>query len=156
MQEMRIDGFDIAILDALQRNANLTNAELAEIVNLSASQCSRRRSTLEKAGIIKGYGARLSAEKLGFTLQAMVRVNLASHGKEHAEDFSRYLEGYREVLAAYSVSGDADYILHVHTRDLESFASFIHMHLLPYPKVGQVRSDIILTVLKEPSGLPLR
>ena len=153
---MQLDPFDIAILDALQRDASLTNAALADTVHLSASQCSRRRSALEASGIIEGYGARLSASKLGFTVQAIVRVNLASHGKAQAEDFARYLEAFQEVQAAYSVSGDADYVLHIVSRDLEAFAQFIHMHLLPYPKVGQVRSEIVLTTLKQNGGLPLR
>lgn len=59
--------------------------------------------------VIEGYSARLSAAKLDFRFQAMVRVNLTNHGKENAENFARYLEKYPEVLAAYSVSGDADY-----------------------------------------------
>lgn len=152
---MTLDPFDIAILDALQRDASLTNAALAERVHLSASQCSRRRAALEAAGYIEGYGARLNASKLGFSLQAIVRVNLSSHGKAQAEDFARYLEAFPEVRSAYSVSGDADYVLHICARDLENFAEFIHVHLLPYPKVGQVRSEIILTTLKRNGGLPL-
>jgi DNA-binding Lrp family transcriptional regulator len=153
---MRIDDLDVAILDALQADATITNAQLSEMVHLSPSQCSRRRASLEETGIVEGYSARLSATKLGFTFQAMIRVNLTSHGKVNAEDFAHYLERFPEVLGAYSVSGDCDYILHIRTRDLEAFSDFIHKHLLTYPQMGQVRSDIVLTVLKEPRGLPLR
>jgi DNA-binding Lrp family transcriptional regulator len=152
---MALDRFDLAILDALQRDAGLTNAQLAETVNLSASQCSRRRTALEAEGYIEGYSARLNAAKLGFTVQAIVRLNLSAHGKAQAEDFAAYLEAFPEVRAAYSVSGDADYVLVVSSRDLEQFADFIHRHLLPYGKIGQVRSEIVLTTLKDQGGLPL-
>jgi DNA-binding Lrp family transcriptional regulator len=156
MHEMRIDDLDLAILEVLQGDATITNARLSELVHLSPSQCSRRRASLEEAGIVEGYTARLSAGKLGFTFQAMVRISLLSHGKANAEDFSAYLDRFPEVSGAYSVSGDCDYILHIRTRDLEAFSDFIHKHLLTYPQMGQIRSDIVLTVLKEPRGLPLR
>lgn len=156
MHEISLDTFDYAILSALQADASLTNAQLAEQVNLSASQCSRRKAALEAAGFIEGYGARLSTAKLGFTVEAFVRVNLSSHGKAPAEDFATYLEAFPQVRAAYSVSGDADYILHVTARDLEHFADFIHRHLLPFGRIGQVRSEIVLTTLKQAGGLPLR
>lgn len=156
MQEITLDTFDYAILSALQADGSLTNAQLAERVNLSASQCSRRKSALETAGYIEGYTARLNTAKLGFTVEAFVRVNLSSHGKAQAEDFASYLEAFPQVRAAYSVSGDADYVLHVTARDLEHFADFIHRHLLPYGRIGQVRSEIVLTTLKQSGGLPLR
>ena len=79
---MEFDGFDIAILSSLQKDGALTNAALAGIVNLSASQCSRRRAALEQAGVIKGYAAQLSAAKLGFGMRAIIRVNLSSHGQK--------------------------------------------------------------------------
>ncbi len=152
---MTLDAFDYSILSALQANASLTNAELAERIGLSASQCSRRKSILETEGYITGYSARLNTAKLGFSVQAIVRINLSSHGKAQAEDFATYLQAFPQVRAAYSVSGDADYILHVTARDLEHFADFIHRHLLPYGRIGQVRSEIVLTTLKEFGGLPL-
>ena len=77
MQEVRIDGFDIAILNALQRDGAMTNAALAELVNLSASQCSRRRAALEEDGVIEGYAARLNPQKLGFGLRAIIRVRIS-------------------------------------------------------------------------------
>ena len=75
---MDMDAFDRAILKALQADASLTNAALGEIVNLSASQCSRRRLALETAGVIVGYTARLDPGKLDFGMRAIIRVNLRS------------------------------------------------------------------------------
>lgn len=155
MHENRIDSYDRAILAALQRDGAMTNAALAEAINLSASQCSRRRSALEAAGLIEGYSARLSPARLGFGLRAVVRVTLNDHGKTADGDFARLVDTAPEVVSAFSVSGDADYILDVHVRDLETFAEFVHARLLPHPVVGQVRSEIVLKTLKDRRGLDL-
>ncbi|RME15201.1 MAG: Lrp/AsnC family transcriptional regulator [Alphaproteobacteria bacterium] len=155
MQETRIDRFDRAILDALQKDGAMTNAALAEVVNLSPSQCSRRRAALEAAGLIRGYAARLDAARLGFGLRAIVRVNLKDHGQTTDRDFARFLDTAGEVASAFSVSGDADYILDVRTRDLAGFAEFVHTRLLPHPQVMQVRSEIVLKTLKDGGVLDL-
>lgn len=150
---MELDRFDIAILAALQRDGALTNAALAGLVNLSASQCSRRRAALEEAGVIEGYSARLSAAKLGVGMRAIIRVNLSAHGQTNEQDFARFVASHAQIRSAFSVSGDADYILDVRVRDLEAFADFVHRHLLPHPQVSQVRSEIVLKTLKDEGGV---
>lgn len=150
---MQLDRFDIAILVALQRDGATTNAALAEIVNLSASQCSRRRAALEAAGVIEGYSARLNAVKLGFGLRAIIRVNLSSHGQGKESDFARFVASQPQIRSAFSVSGDADYVLDIRSHDLEAFADFVHRHLLPHPQVAQVRSEIVLKTLKDDQGV---
>ncbi|OXT02708.1 AsnC family transcriptional regulator [Notoacmeibacter marinus] len=155
MHKILKDRFDHAILKALQEDSTCTNAELAEIVHLSASQCSRRRARLESEGLIAGYTARLDARALGFGLRAVIRVSLAAHGENQAADFHALLASCREVRSAFSVSGDADYILLVLTEDLDSFSDFVHERLLPHPQIMQVRSEIVLKVLKEEPGVPL-
>ncbi|RJL05661.1 Lrp/AsnC family transcriptional regulator [Paracoccus siganidrum] len=155
MQETRMDSFDHAILAALQRDGTMTNAALAEVVNLSASQCSRRRAALEEAGVIEGYTARLNPAALGYGLRAVIRVNLRSHGQGKDDDFARFVTGHPMIRSAFSVSGDADYVLDIRARDLDAFADFIHRHLLPHPQVAQVRSEIVLKTLKDERGLAL-
>lgn len=155
VHDPRMDGFDLAILSALQRDGAMTNAALADVVNLSPSQCSRRRAALEEAGIIEGYSARLSAIKLGFGLRAIVRVNLRSHGQEKENTFAHFVAAHPEIRSAFSVSGDADYILDIRVRDLEAFSDFIHKDLLPHPQVAQVRSELVLKTLKDDRGINL-
>ncbi|WP_022708320.1 Lrp/AsnC family transcriptional regulator [Paracoccus zeaxanthinifaciens] len=150
---MKLDRFDILILTALQRDGALTNAALAEIVKLSPSQCSRRRAALEEARVIEGYSARLGAAKLGYGLRSIVRVNLSSHGQRKEDDFARFVATHPQIRSAFSVSGDADYILDVRVRDLDAFADFVHAHLLPHPQVSQVRSEIVLKTLKDDQGI---
>lgn len=147
-----LDSHDHQILRALQRDGALTNAQLSEVVNLSASQCSRRRIRLEKDGVIAGYHARLNAEALGLGLRAVVRVNLNSHSADNAKDFAMMLASHPEIVEAFSVSGDADYVLIMQCESLTSFADFIHSRLLPQAIIGQVRSEIVLKDIKRPYG----
>lgn len=156
MHEIRMDQFDIAILVALQSGGALTSAALSETVNLSPSQISRRRAALERAGIIEGYSVRLNAARLGFGVRAVTRINLGSHGRKGDDDFTRFVETQPEICAAFSISGDADYLLDIRVRDLQAFADFLHEKLLPHPQIAQVRSDIVLRTLKDGGGLPLR
>ncbi|WP_235829910.1 Lrp/AsnC family transcriptional regulator [Frigidibacter oleivorans] len=150
-----MDPFDIAILSALQADGAMTNAALSEKVNLSASQVSRRRQALEAAGIIEGYSARLNLQKLGFGVRAVTRVNLRHHGKDREDEFARFIDERPEISVAFSVSGDADYILDIRVVDLTAFADFIHNHLLPHPQVSQVRSEIVLRTMKDRGGVAL-
>ena len=148
---MSLDLIDLRLLALLQEDASLSNADLAERIHLSPSQCSRRRAALEAAGYIRGYRADLDARKLGYGIEAFTRVTLSKHSAT-ADDFARFLEGVSEVLAAHSVAGDADYLLHLRVRSLDELAEFVHKRLLPHPHVHQVRSDIVLKTIKEDRG----
>jgi DNA-binding Lrp family transcriptional regulator len=148
MTSINLDNYDHAILNALIADSTQTSAQLSQIVNLSASQCARRKARLEEIGIISGYSARTNNDALGYSLRAITRVNLIKHNEDVANKFARFLETTPEIEAAWSVSGDADYVLNVLTRDLNAFAEFIHTRLLPQPNVTQVKSEIVLTTLK--------
>jgi DNA-binding Lrp family transcriptional regulator len=152
---MTLDGFDMKILSSLQDDANLTNAALAELVALSPSQCSRRRIVLEQAGYIKGYRAELDAVKLGFEIEAFTRVTLTAQSENTADDIARFFLGLPEVQIAYTLTGDADYLVHVRVRSLGDLARFVHRRLLPHPRVAQVRSDIVLERLGRRRGVPI-
>lgn len=152
---MDLDAFDRRILRLLQEDASLTNAALAERVALSASQCSRRRIALEQAGYILRYRAELDAAKLGFGVEAFSRVTLIDHVEGTADDISGFFDSLGEVLAAYTLTGDADYLLHVRVGTLDDLAAFVHRRLLPHPKVAQVRSDIVLQRTGKRKGVPV-
>ena len=149
MTNIKLDGFDHAILSALSANGALSNADLSDMVSLSPSQCSRRRARLEQEKIILGYRAKLNNDALGLGLRAVTRINLLSHSEANAKAFGAFVAASTEIKAAYSVSGDADYVLIILTQDLKSFANFVHSQLLPFSNVTQVRSEIILQNLKD-------
>ena len=98
-----------------------------------------------------GTGSRPQSapSKLGYKLCAIIRVNLSSHGQRKEDDFARFVVTHPQIRSAFSVSGDADYLLDVRVRDLDTFADFNHRHLLSHPQVAQVRSEIVLKTLKD-------
>src|SRR6201995_282128 len=96
-----IDEFDLKILGALQEDGRLTNQQLAELVGLSASQCSRRRMRLEEEKVIAGYHAALAGETLGFNLIAFIHITLATHSPDNAKRFAELVNRVDESQDAY-------------------------------------------------------
>jgi DNA-binding Lrp family transcriptional regulator len=150
-----LDDFDLVLLAALQQDGRLTNQELAERVNLSASQCSRRRLRLEAAGIIAGYRATIDAPAVGLDIAAFMQVTLVAHSKSNAERFKTLVRERPEILDAYTLTGDADYLLRVVTTDLAALSRFVSDVLLPHGTVARVESRIVLDRLKQDGPLPL-
>ncbi|WP_394688295.1 Lrp/AsnC family transcriptional regulator [Hoeflea sp.] len=152
---VHLDEFDRRMLRLLQKDGRLTNNELAHQINLSASQCSRRRSRLEDEGFIKGYRADLDRDKLGVGIVNLITVTLATHNRDNAQRFARLIDSLPEVLEAYSLTGEMDYILKVVTPDLRSLSAFVSDVLLPHESVQHVKTAIVLDTLKEGGGLPV-
>jgi len=151
----QMDAFDRKILAALQSDGRLTNAELAEAVGLSPSQCSRRRSQLETSGIIEGYTARINPAKVGIGLTSIISVTLASHDEQNAARLRALLSDLPNVQDAYALTGEMDYSIKVVCADLEALSTFINKTLLPHEAVQNVRTAIVLDTLKSSSSLPL-
>jgi DNA-binding Lrp family transcriptional regulator len=151
-----VDPFDLKILSALQDNGRLTNQQLAEIAGLSASQCSRRRMRLEEDKVIAGYHADLAGEALGFNVIAFIHITLATHSPDNAKRFRALVNRVDDIQEAYSLTGDADYLLKAVLRDLKSLSDIVNNVLLPHQSVAHVRSSIVLDRLKESSKLPLK
>jgi DNA-binding Lrp family transcriptional regulator len=153
---IQLDTFDLKILRALQDDGRLTNQELAEIAGLSASQCSRRRMRLEEEKVIAGYRAELASEELGFGVIAFIQITLATHSPDNAKNFRALVNRIDDIQEAYSLTGDADYVLKAVLRDLKSLSDIVNDVLMPHPSVAHVRSSIVLDRLKESGKLPLR
>jgi DNA-binding Lrp family transcriptional regulator len=150
-----VDGFDLKLLSALQDDGRLTNQQLADLVGLSASQCSRRRMRLEEE-VISGYHADLASEALGFGVIAFIHITLATHSPDNAKRFRTLVNRVDDIQEAYSLTGDADYLLKAVLRDLKSLSDIVNNVLMPHQSVAHVRSSIVLDRLKESSKLPLK
>lgn len=155
MDTEQIDQFDRKILSLLQEDARLTNSDLSERVNLSPSQCSRRRQRLEEDGLIKGYRAILDRDRLGFSLVNVISVTLSTHNRDNARRFADLLSRLPEVQEAHALTGEMDYILKVVTPDLKSLSRFVNEVLLPHEAVQHVKTAIVLETLKDTTALPL-
>ncbi|MDA5556208.1 Lrp/AsnC family transcriptional regulator [Shimia sp. MMG029] len=149
-----IDETDMRLLTALQRNAHLTAQELGEVLNLSPSQAGRRRQRLEAEGYIEGYVARLSPAHLGLSVQAFVQVQLGTHGPEQSQSFATLISTRAEIVSAWTLTGDADYLLRTYCEDLAALNRLIHEVLLPHPAVSRVQSQIVMDQLKRDAPLP--
>jgi Lrp/AsnC family transcriptional regulator, leucine-responsive regulatory protein len=150
-----LDAADYRILAALQADARKTNQQIAEIVHLSASQCSRRRAALEEAGIIRAYRAVVDESALGLAVTALIQVTLATHNPSTSRDFRRLVESIPSVREAHAVTGDADYFLKVTVQDLKSLSFLLSDVLLPHGSVAHVRSSVVLETLKADGPAPL-
>ena len=152
---IEVDSFDLKMLAALQDDGRLTNQQLADNVGLSASQCSRRRMRLEDEKVISGYHADLAPEALGFGVVAFIQVTLATHSPDNAKKFRTLVQRVDEIQEAYSLTGDADYVLKAILRDLKGLSNLVNDVLMPHQSVAHVRSSIVLDRIKESAKLPL-
>ena len=150
-----LDTIDWRLLDALQKDASLTNGALAEIVGLSASQISRRRQRLEQEGVVTGYRALLDPNAIGLAVNVFIHVALDMHSRDNARRFRDLVRLTPSILEAHALTGEADYLLKVAVGDLRELSRLVNEVLLPHESVARVRSEIVLDTLKEPGLLPL-
>ncbi len=150
-----LDETDSRLLTELQKDATLTAEALGARLNLSASQAGRRRQRLEAEGYITGYAARVNPARIGLTVQAFVQVQMASHAPEGARSFASLVVARPEIISAWTLTGEADYLLRVWCRDLAGLNSLIHQVLLPHPAVARVQSQIVMDQLKADAALPV-
>ncbi|MDJ1160202.1 Lrp/AsnC family transcriptional regulator [Chelatococcus sp. SYSU_G07232] len=150
-----LDGFDWRLLAALQDDASLTNAALAERIGLSASQVSRRRQRLEAAGVIRGYRADLDAPRLGLGVTVFIHVALNAHSRDNARRLRDLVHLTPAILEAHALTGEADYLMKVMVGDLRELSQLVNDVLLPHEAIARLRSEIVLETLKDASGLPL-
>jgi Lrp/AsnC family leucine-responsive transcriptional regulator len=151
----QLDAFDLRILAALQEDGRLTNAALAERVHLSPSQVHRRTRQLEESGAIRRTVALLDPSRLGLGVIAFTNVSLERHSDVRATAFHDAIAAMPEVLACYSVTGEADYLLQVAATDLKAFSDFLMHRLMHLPGVRSVHSSVVLERVKETTALPL-
>ena len=150
-----LDRTDLRMLAVLQGEGRITNAELAEKVNLSPSACLRRLQRLEGEGIITGYSAQVDPQAVGLGLEAFVRVQLTKHERAAVERFVELVNGWDEVVACYALTGDMDYLLHVYVADLQDFSRFLLDRLLNAAGVADVNSSFVPRTVKRSAALPL-
>ena len=152
---MELDKFDIAILEALQKDARLSLQELGKQVGLTASPCWTRIRRMEDAGVIEGYAVRVNPDKVGLSETVILHVTLDSHSDEALFEFGKALEDIPEVLEAYLVSGDYDYYIRVAVEGTRGYERFLRERLYKIPGIRHSKSSFVLRRLKQ-SQLPLR
>ena len=150
-----LDKFDIAILGELQREARLTNAELAQRVGLSAAPCWRRVRALEEAGFILGYRAELDRRKIGLGVLAFVRLDADRNTGGVTRAMEEAIRKIPEVTSCHYISGTGTFELQVVARDLDAFSQFARDVLLHLPNVKDLHTSFSLGEVKAAGALPL-
>lgn len=151
----RFDTIDLAILDALQQDGRITNVALAKKVGLSPTPCVERVKTLEAAGVIAGYAARLSAEQLGLGLLVYIEISIDRTTQRVFEDFRRAVVTIPEVQECHMVAGGFDYLLKVRVPDMAAYRTFLGDVLSRLPGIRETHSYPVMEVVKESSLLGL-
>jgi Lrp/AsnC family leucine-responsive transcriptional regulator len=143
-----IDEIDRRILRALQDNARLSIAEIAERVGRSSTPCWNRIRRLETEGYIQGYVALLDQEKLGLPDTVIIEVTLDRHDEDIVDRFGRALAELPEVLEAYLTTGEYDYVIKVAVEGTRGYEEFLRSRLYRIPGIRHSRSLFALRCLK--------
>jgi DNA-binding Lrp family transcriptional regulator len=155
MQDEATDQRDRAILRELMRDGRLTNAELAERVNLSPSACLRRVRAMEESGLIAGYVMLLDTARANMPGVAFVSVTLKDQGRTTLDKFETAAQRYPEIVECYLIAGPADYVLRVVYRDAADFERIHTRILTQLPGVSRVQSALTLRTVKRTTTLPI-
>jgi DNA-binding Lrp family transcriptional regulator len=146
---------DRRLLALIQQDATLTAQALGEKLNLSASQAARRRQRLEARGIVRATRAMLDPQKVGLGVQAFIQVVMATHTEANARDFASLTQTQPEIVGAWTLTGEADYLLRVYCTDLDALNRLVQAVLLPHPAVSRVQSQIVMDRIKPDAPLPI-
>ena len=149
-----MDQIDRKILKALQANARASLQEISQAVGLSSSPCWERIRKLEQSGVIEGYTVRLNALGLGLPDTVLVQLTLDSHTDNTLEKFGETLAAIPEVIEAYLVSGEYDYLLRVAVKDTRDYERLLRERLYKIKGIRHSKSSFVLRTLKK-ADLPL-
>ncbi len=150
-----VDRLDRRILDVLQQEARISNADLAGRVGLSASPCWRRVKALEDRGVIRRYVTLVSPEAIGLPVNVFISVTLEKQVEKRLESFEASVLKHPEVMECYLMTGEFDYLLRVVVSDVEAYQRFLLVHLTRIPGIASIKSSFALKQVQYKTALPL-
>jgi len=143
-----LDEINRKILNLLQRNAKMTNAELAERTGLSPAGTLERVRKLERLGIIRGYVALVDPERIDRGTQALVQLSLVKHNLQAIEHFREAVLEMPEVLTCYHIAGEYDFVLLVAVSDMKAYESFVLHKLTTLAEISRIHTNFVLRTFK--------
>ena len=152
---MKLDAADKRLLEALQQDASLSQADLAELAGMSRSSVWRRIRDFEDSGLIQRQVALVDPRQVGISLQVLLAVAMTEHTDENRHEFERFVESLPQVTECFSVSGERDYVLHVMAPDMDTYTNFLNQQILKHPAVRSASSTFVLKRVKYITQLPL-
>ena len=149
-----IDKIDRAILNVLQKDASLSVDDVSAAVNLSRNACWRRIKALEERGVIKGRVALIDPASVGVPLTAIVMIRTNKHDEMWMKDFQSALQAFPEVVGAYRMTGDLDYVLRVRVADVPAYDAF-YKRLTARISLSDMSASFVMEEIKETTAVPL-
>lgn len=152
---MKLDKIDFNILKILQERGRITNAQLAMDVGLSPAPTLERVRKLEASGLIQSYHAIVSPELLGLGITVFIEVKLNYHSHFKIEQFIENISALEEVVEAYHITGDGDFLLKMFVSSISDYQKFIVEKLSKIDGVGHIQSKVVLAPIKKDMSLPM-
>ena len=153
---MALDTVDISILEILQTEARISNAELARRVHLSPPATLARVQRLEKSGYIKQYAALVDHLQAGYDMLCFVNVSLQLHEISHVTGFHDAVQEMPEVLECHHVTGEYDYLLKVVAHNTQDLENFLVNRLTPIPGIARIHTSLVLNEVKSSTAIPVK
>lgn len=158
MQErksLKLDELDQMILEKLQADAKITNAQLAKEIGLSPAPTLERVKKLEKLGVIQSYHAIVDAAKIGLGVTTFVQVSLVSHKKSVIQSFVKKIEKIPNVIECHHMTGAADFLLKIVAKDIPAYQKLMLEEVSEIEEINHMQSMIVLSTFKHSHVLPL-
>src|SRR5262245_15676515 len=151
----KLDPIDRKILELLQANSNITNAQLAQEIGLSAAPTLERVKKLETAGGIRSYHAVVDGASVGLGVSTFVMATLKGHNKENIAKFMNAIAEIKEIVECHHVTGQADFILKIVCTDIPSYQNLMLEKVSNIEVVDALQSTVILSTFKDTKIIPI-
>jgi Lrp/AsnC family transcriptional regulator, regulator of ectoine-degradation genes len=152
---VKLDKFDMKILEALQADGRMPATRLAEHVGLSSSPTWGRVRRLEEAGILRGYHAAVAVEQLAPVTTIMVQVVLENHRIQDFQRFQQAIQKIPQIVECWEVAGGSDYVMRLVVRTIEEYQGLIDGLLQAGLGIQRYWTYVVTKPVKEFTGLPL-
>jgi Lrp/AsnC family transcriptional regulator, leucine-responsive regulatory protein len=152
---IKLDGTDRKILEILQRNSNITNAQLAKEIGLSPAPTLERVNKLETSGVIRSYHAVIDPASVGLGVSTFVMATLKGHNKENINKFITAIKSVDEIIECHHITGSGDFILKIVCGDIASYQQLMLDKVSNIEVVDSLQSMVILSTFKDSKALPI-
>jgi DNA-binding Lrp family transcriptional regulator len=149
-----LDRTDLRILAELEENGRLTNAALAARVGIAESTCVQRVRALREGGVITRFRAEVDPAALGLGIQAVIKVRLGSHSRDHVHSFHATLKDIPHALTIFHVAGEDDYLVHVAVESAAALRDLVLEHITVHPAVRHTETQLVFEVMPGAGLLP--
>jgi Lrp/AsnC family transcriptional regulator len=154
-ESLHLDDLDRRLLRALQADASLSHAALAEALGASPASCWRRIRALEVAGVLRATVRLVDAERVDRGVSVICQVTMKSHAQAAREEFERYVRSREEIMECHSMSGEWDYLMRIVVADVADYERFLMRGLLRHPAVANAASHFALSQIKYTTAVPV-